>query len=127
MRDVQRRANTGEYVGFHAAERPNAIAFVESSRAISYAQVGRDLAKFTSALRQFGLEPGNRAAVGCEAVYVHWLLLAACERLCIATASYVRSEATEATPIFSGAEVAFAEPGFPTAGVRRHQVITAAW
>ena len=124
---MQRRANTGDYVGFHAAERPDGIAFIENSRVISYAQLSRDLAKFTSALRQLGLEPGNRVAVGCEAVYVHWLLLAACERVGIATASYVRSEATEATPIFSGAEMAFAEPDFPTTGARRQQVITAAW
>src|SRR5438270_8452177 len=77
MSGVQGCANIGDYVGFHAAERPKAIALIQSGREISYGEVDRDLAKFTSAVRQFALEPGSRVAVGCEAVYVHWLLLAA--------------------------------------------------
>ena len=128
MMSMQPSANSSDYVAFHAAERPDTVALLENGRAISYAEVSRDLAKSTSAIREFGIERGGRIAVGCESTYIHWLLLAACEHLGIATASYDKSERGAATLLLlSGMDLVLAEPGFDTTGARRSHVITSEW
>src|SRR5690349_17374473 len=127
MTSMQSSANSKDYVAFHAAERPDAVALLENGRAISYAEVSRDLAKSTSAIRELGIERGGRIAVGCESTYIHWLLLAACEHLGIATASYDKSERGAATLLLSGMDLVLAEPGFGTTGGRRSHVITSDW
>lgn len=124
---MQPSANSSDYIAFHAAERPDAVALIENGRAISYAEVSRDLAKFISAIRELGVERGGRIAIGCESAYIHWLLLAACEHLGIATASFGRSEDGTAATLLSGMDLVLAEPGFDTAGARRSRVIAAEW
>jgi len=119
-------ATTADYIAFHAADRPGAAALIDNGRAISYAELGRDIGKFTAALGDFGLAPGSRVAIGCANLYVHWLLLAACERLGIVSASYV-DEGGAATPLLSGVDLVLAEPGFPIAGARRHYVVATPW
>src|ERR1700730_17826377 len=108
MIEVTPYATTADYIAFHAAERPDAVALIDNGRAISYAEMSRDVGKFTAALREFRLAPPSRAAIGCESVYVHWLLLAACERLGIASTSYFGNEGGAAAPLLAGGDPALA-------------------
>lgn len=127
MTSLQPSANSSDYVAFHAAERPDAVALLENGRAISYAEVSRDLAKFTSAIRALGIERGGRIAVGCDSDYIHWLLLAACEHLGIATASYGKSERGAATRLLSSMDLVLAGPDFDTTGAQRSHIIASEW
>jgi hypothetical protein len=90
-------------------------------------EMSRDLARVTTAVRELGIERGGRVAIGCEGTYVHWLLLAACERLGIATASYGKDESAAAAALLSGVDLALAEPSFGTVGARRSHVIAPQW
>jgi acyl-coenzyme A synthetase/AMP-(fatty) acid ligase len=121
-------ADSSDYVAFHAAEHPDAVAMIDSGRAISYAEMSRDLAKFTSAVRELGVERGGRIGIGCEGAYVNWLLLAASERLGIATASYDKDEGAGATAaLLSGMDLVLAGPGFGTGAARRSHLVTSEW
>ena len=125
--EMQPSASTADYIAFHAMDRPGAAALIDGGRAISYAELDRDLRKFTSALQGFGLPAGSRAAVFCDSVHVHWLLLAACERLGIASASFGGSDGDSAMPLVLGADLVLAEPGFSVPGVRRLHSLAPQW
>jgi acyl-coenzyme A synthetase/AMP-(fatty) acid ligase len=85
--------STSDYLRFHALHRPRAIALVVGRREIDYATFHRDLGKFTRALRGLGMPAGSRVAVAFERLYLHWLLLLACENLGLVTASFLPHEA----------------------------------
>ena len=72
---------TTDYIAFHAAERPSAVAIVVNGREISYAEFARDLRKMTRALREFALPRGAFVAIGVDDIYLRWLLRFAFERL----------------------------------------------
>src|SRR5690242_17376216 len=127
MTGMQPSAKSTDFVAFHAVERPNAVALLDNGRAISYAEMSRDLAKFVSAIQGLGVERGGQIAVGCESAYIHWLLLAACEHLGIATASYDKSERGAAALLLSGMDLVVADPSYDTTGARRSHVITSEW
>jgi len=77
---------TAEYVAFHAAARPNAVAFIINGREISYGKFARDIQKVTWALREFELPRGAKVAIGLgDKIYFRWLLRLAFERLCVVT------------------------------------------
>ena len=122
-----RKAVTADYIVFHAAERPDAIALMVRGRAVSYAQMSGDLRRFTGALRALGLTAGSAAAVGCDDLYVHLLLLLALERLGVVSTSYRAEESEAAAPLLASADLVLSEPHFPTAESKRHHVITPGW
>ena len=47
---------------FHAAERPNSVAFVIDGREISYSEFACDIRKLARALREFELPTGRSPA-----------------------------------------------------------------
>jgi 2,3-dihydroxybenzoate-AMP ligase len=118
---------TGQHIAFHAAERPDAVAIVDDGRAFTYAQLTRNLARFTMALREFGLPPGATTAVGCKSFYIHWLLLLGLERLGVATASLLDHEDRSSRPLLASADLVISEQAFPAESARRHHPITPAW
>src|SRR5579859_5968873 len=73
-------AATADYIAFHAAERPDAVAIVDRGREIAYAQFHRDLGRFVGAVGELGLARGRAVAVAWGELYPHWLLLLAPER-----------------------------------------------
>ncbi|HXP73227.1 MAG TPA: class I adenylate-forming enzyme family protein [Stellaceae bacterium] len=128
MTDLPARATTGDHVAFHAAERPDGVALVNRGRAISYAELCRDIGKFASALREFGLPRGSAVAVGCDDFYLHWVLLLAFERLNVATASYHSGEGlADCGELLAGADLVLSEEHFPLQGAARHRSIAPAW
>src|SRR5262249_10092445 len=123
-----RDSMTADYIAFHASERPDAVALVDRGREITYARLSRDVAAFTRAAREFGLSPGNSAAVGWGDFYVHLLLLLALERLRVATASYIESEEpSRLARMLAGFDLALSGSRIQGGYARRHQAITGEW
>src|SRR5205085_10616125 len=118
---------TAEHVARHAAERPDAIAVLHDGRAISFAQLSADIRKTMSAVIGLELARGACVAIGADDLYVHWLLLLACEQLGIAAASFMSGEGAAAAPLLSSVDLVLAEPHFPRGGSRRHHVIAPEW
>jgi acyl-coenzyme A synthetase/AMP-(fatty) acid ligase len=120
--------NTINCVAAHAAERPEAVALVNSDRAVSYIEFNRDIGKFAAALREFGLPPGSTVAVGCDDLYTHWLLLLAFERLNVVTASFGRGESPAAyRELLAGVDLVLSETHIPIPGAKQHRPITETW
>ena len=120
-------AMTADYIAYHAAERPHAVALVNRGRAITYAQFDSDLRKFTRAVRDLDLPRGSSAAVGHDDDYTHWLLLLALERAGVVTGSLVDLDNRAGATLRSAVDCVLAPPQFPTGGARRHIAITAEW
>jgi len=121
------RRLSADYIAFHAAERPDAVALIAKQRAITYAEFDRDLRRFTHALRELELARGQTVAVACDDLYVHWLLLLALERLRIATMSYLSSERETYATLLASVDLVVSEPDSRPARARRHFAITAQW
>ena len=119
---------TADYIAFHAQERPDAVAYVDNGRAVSYGAIARDVRRFTRAIREFGIPAGGVAAVGCEQPYLHLLILLACERLGLATASLTAREERSVLPLLDGADLLISEfPPPPGARPRLRHEITQSW
>jgi len=83
---------TADYVRFHAAERPEAIAVVDNGRDVTYAEFARDIRGVMRALRGFGLPRAAKVAIDCRNVYHDWLLRLACEELCLVSTTFAGRE-----------------------------------
>jgi acyl-coenzyme A synthetase/AMP-(fatty) acid ligase len=118
---------THQYIAFHAIDRPDAVAVIDSGRAITYRQFDRDIASAVIALREFGLQRGSAAAIECEEIYFHWLLLLAFERLGVATASPNPKSAGSRASLLAHVDLIVSQrPPTAEPGPRQH-AITGAW
>ena len=79
--------STADYIRFHALHRPMGTALINNGQEFTFRRLYRDLKKFTRALREILPPAGNSVAVECDDLYLHWLLLLACETLGVVTAS----------------------------------------
>ncbi|MGH7126099.1 MAG: class I adenylate-forming enzyme family protein [Stellaceae bacterium] len=127
MSETPVSATTADYVAFHAAQRPDAVAAICAGRTIVYADFDRDLAKVASALRGLDVAAGTRVAIGATDVYLHWLLLIACEHLGAVSTSYFGDEVGDRARFLAGVDLVLAEPTRPVAGPIRHVAMTADW
>lgn len=84
--------STADYLAFHAAHTPGAVALVEDGVEISYARFHSDLLRITPALAALGVARGSLVSVSCAGLYIHWLLLLGWESLGVATASFVQGD-----------------------------------
>lgn len=98
---------TVDYLRFRAGERPGAPALIYAGVTIPYARFAADLNRFGRVVGGFGLAPGALVAVECEDVYIHWLLLLACELHGLASASIVAGSLPGPGPILSRAALVF--------------------
>src|SRR5689334_2048115 len=110
---------TLDYIEFHAAERPEAVAFVDNGHAVTYRRFGSDIRKAISALQAFGLARGAWVGVGCADHYVHWVLLLALDRLGIATVSLFRQEGPESDRLLAQLGLVISEWEYPGAPIKR--------
>ena len=121
-------AGTAEYVALHAAERPEAVAFIDDDQAITYAQFNRDIGKFTAALRDLALPQGCTVAIGCLDLYTHWLLLLALEQLNVAAASFHRLEASNVyADLLAGVHLVLTDEQLPHVDPKCQLMITPEW
>jgi acyl-coenzyme A synthetase/AMP-(fatty) acid ligase len=118
---------TGEFVAFHAAERPDAIAFVLSGRDITYAAFDRDLSRFSSALAALGVSPGNLVAISTDNPYLHCLLILALEELRAVSASFSLHERDSCRPLLSRADLILSDSHDVVTVTQRHLLISEAW
>ena len=116
---------TANYLAFHAAERPQAIALIVQDREISFARFHRDLGLVTHALQAMGRPPGSTVAVRCADVYFHWLLLLGFERLAVTTVSLDDREGEEAAAFLSTIDLTLSDTPISTATA--FQLITPEW
>ena len=110
------RIVTIDYLHYHALARPEAIALIEGGRAVTYAEMARDLWKTARAIREFQLPPGSSVAIGCDDFYTHWLLILAFELHGITTASFQSDEGPSVRSLLGSVDLVFAEPHYPTGG-----------
>ena len=120
-------ASTADYIAFHAAGRPDAVAIVDRGREITYAQFDRDVGRFVGAVGELGLERGRSLAVAWGELYPHWLLLIACERLGIATASFLLSEGRAGAPLLKTVDFVLSEVRPREVAPERHHAVTQQW
>ena len=118
---------TADYVAFHAQQRPDAPALIDNGRTITYGEFARDLPKFMHAIRAFDVPAGGIIAVGCEDLYAQWLILLACERLGIATASLISREEVSVLPLVEGIDLLLSQFPLPEALPRRRHDPTPEW
>ena len=118
---------TADYVAFHAAERPDAVAVVDGGREITYRQFSRDIDAFTRAARGFRLPRGSLVAVEWQHPYPHFLLLIALERLGIVAASYLGDEGSTLSPLLADADLVLSGPSGERGPAKRHHAVTDAW
>jgi acyl-coenzyme A synthetase/AMP-(fatty) acid ligase len=118
---------TADYIAFHAAERPDAVAVVDCGREISYAQFHRDLGRFVRAVAELGLERGDSAAIGWGELYPHWLLQLACEYLGIAAATFVPNEGAAGARLLQTVDLVLSEVRPPEVPAERHRALTQQW
>lgn len=120
-------ATTADYIAYHAAERPEAVALINSGRPITYTEFDRDLRKVHRAVAEFGLPRGSSAAVGHDDHYIHWLLLLSLEQLGIVTGSVYKRDRLAGDEMRATVDCLLAAPGFPTRGAPRHIEVSEAW
>ncbi len=119
---------TSEYVEVHAAHRPDAVAVVFSGVSYSYARVDQDIKRFTLALRALSMAPGCRVAVSTGHLYLHWLLLLACENLGLATWTFLFGEEEVALRAqLPFADMVISDTPVPEGAARRLFVLSPAW
>jgi acyl-coenzyme A synthetase/AMP-(fatty) acid ligase len=118
---------TSDYIAFHAVARPEAVAFIDNGRSFTYAQLDRDIRKFTAALRELGVAKGSRVGLGCGDFYVNGALLLALEGLGATTLMLGRREWSESTPLLASLDIAIGDGELPPDSVGRHHAITPAW
>ena len=117
---------TTEYVAFHAAERPDAVAFIINGREISYSQFARDIQKLTHALREFELPRGAKVAIGVgDNVYFRWLLRLAFERLCVVTFDHL--EKLSSPRLLGDFDLVLSQKKIDAERVRSQYEITPEW
>jgi 2,3-dihydroxybenzoate-AMP ligase len=118
---------TADYVAYHAADRPDAVAVIHDGRTISFAQFREDIRRAMRAVRELGPSRGGSIAVGADNLYLHWLLLLACEQLGIAAASFLSGDALNCIPLLASVDLAVAEPECPIPAAKRRHALTRPW
>jgi len=117
---------TAEYIAFHAADRPDAVAIVTNGRSITYAEFARDIRKFTRALRGLQLPRGSTAAIDCDEPYFNWLLRLAFEQLRVVTASVGLPDRPDVLAQMRDFDIVLSGKSF-VAGATRHHPTRTAW
>src|SRR5215475_5820709 len=120
---------TLDYIELHAAERPNAVAFVDNGRSITERHFGSDVRKMITALQGFGLSRGAWVGVGVgdPHQYLHWVILLALDRLGVATVSLFPQEGPAAFRIFARLSLVISDSEYPGAPIKRYHAITPEW
>lgn len=126
--------STVDYIAYHAANQPEAVALIDNGREFTYATFYRDIGKMVTALRGFGLTAGDVAGVehraggpGVPYFYLHWLALLGFEALGVATLSYARNEASVGAETLAALDLVMCFPGDTPPGAKQLQSMDGAW
>ena len=116
-----------DYIAYHAAERPEAVAIVNDDRSITYAELDRDIRLFAAAIRGLGVAAGGFVGIGCDDLHLSLLLLMACERLGAAPATLTSREGSSVPRMLAKLDLVLSQHAFPPNAARRYQPITPEW
>ena len=120
-------ATTADYIAYHAAERPEAVALVNGDRPVTYTEFDRDLRKVTRAVGGLGLARGSLAVIGHEDCYIHWLLLLSLEQRGVVTWSIANLNPSMSAQMRAAVDCVLAAPGFPALGAPRQIALSEEW
>ncbi|HKX11157.1 MAG TPA: AMP-binding protein [Stellaceae bacterium] len=118
---------TPHYVRFHGLHRPTAIALVKDGREVTYRKFDSDLRKVTHALRPILPAPPGAVAVETDELYLHWLLLLACENLGVAAGSFQAEGIWAYQSLINSVDLVVAEHDVPAEWARKIHKLTPAW
>ena len=118
---------TADYIGFHAAGRPSALAVAYGGERVTCAALDRTLRAMARSLSELRLGWGNRVAVACNDPYIHLLLLLAFERLGIATGSYQPIDDLGVSQIPAFFDLIVTDSNLHIPGGRPHLAMTKEW
>lgn len=102
-----------DYLNKHASKNPQKIALIDHKQKISYGQFRQDLCKVIDVLQGYNLQKDSRVAIEWTALYTHWLLLLACERLGYISFSFVKDELLLHTDFLQTQDVIFVSEILP--------------
>lgn len=113
-------ATTFDFLEYLAIVDPERVALVNPGESFSYGQFHADAMRFSSALAEQGVSRGQIVLVSHAHIYVHWLLLLACENIGAISVSYPTRAAIESSRVLARADHIFAGEDPPAGvGVRR--------
>jgi acyl-coenzyme A synthetase/AMP-(fatty) acid ligase len=118
---------TADFIRFHAAERPEAVALVNEGREITYARFAGDIGKFVRGLRDLGVARGAKVAIDCRDIYLDWLLRLACEELSAVSTSFAGRDALRPRSGLRDFDLVLSESGIRAKEVRRFHAISPEW
>lgn len=118
---------TAEFIRFHAAERPDAVALVNDGREITYAKFAGDIGRFVRGLRDLGVSRGTRVAIDCRDIYLDWLLRLACEELCAVSTSFAGRDSQRSRSGLRDFDLVLSENRIRAEEVRRFHAVTPDW
>ncbi len=104
---------TFECLGHHANATPLRPALVLGEQSYSFLRFHSDALRFSAAVAAVGVTRGQLVLVSHPHLYVHWLLLIACENLGAVSASYGSSDEIDSPVAFARADHVFAESPTP--------------
>jgi acyl-CoA synthetase (AMP-forming)/AMP-acid ligase II len=119
--------STSDYIRFHARHTPRAVVVIEEGREIDFATLHRDLGNLTRAVRDFALPRGSTVAVAYEGLYLHWLLLLACENLGWASVSFLPAETDTLSQLFERVQLVLGKRPVPSAAGGKFRRLTEKW
>lgn len=119
--------STVDFIGYHAARQPGAIALSLNGRDIPYHTFYQDLGRMVAAFRRFGLQPGQVAGIAHHNLYLHWLVILSLEALGVTTFSAEHIEAPEMDAAFAAADLVICPPGNELPDAQRILAIDQDW
>ena len=118
---------TAQYIAFHAAERPDAVAIVNNGREISFAQFSQTIGKFTRALRAFGLPRAASVVIDCDDAYFNWVMRLAFEQLGVVTSAVTLRTTSRPLKSLREFDLVLAAKALPAGTARRQHATTHEW
>lgn len=115
------------FIALHARRRPDHPALCCNGVSIPYLTLHRDLTAMTLALAEFGLAPGEVAAVTHHDLYFHLLLVFGFASLGVMTGSFRGDEGAECHPLLAKADLVLAPHRIAQPACKRIFTITDDW
>ncbi|TAN49515.1 MAG: long-chain fatty acid--CoA ligase [Rhodospirillales bacterium] len=119
-----------EIIDLHAKRQPDGTALVHLGNRIGWRKFNADVHKMAEALEELGIRPRQFVAVSHPNIYVHWLLLIACEALGAASATFSVAEMQglhALSALLSRADWVLAEKPVAAAGQARFHLLEKDW
>jgi 2,3-dihydroxybenzoate-AMP ligase len=120
--------STTDYVRFHALHHPSSVALINRDQQITYCQFYSDLRKLISTLKRIALPAGSSIAVECDDLYLHWMILLACEATGLVSASFVATERDSSSrALLTYVDLAICEHDLPKPSAKVTLNLAKAW